>query len=86
MGKKKLTEKEMERVRASLIKFQQLQSHFDTLSAFIDARDRESSAWTQRMLSELDRFYIQLSAEFDKIDEQANKAKEKAARGYIGYN
>merc|ERR1712232_368782 len=90
MGKARLTNAESETLKSSSTKFHMIQSHFDTLSAFVEAREQENSLWTSALLSKLDNYYIKLLSEFDKIDEKAEKAKESAKGrstsegGYLG--
>lgn len=81
MGKESLTEAEKQELSSASKKFVELQNHFDTLSAFVSARDQEDSAWSPQVLNQLDRFYVQLLEKFEIIDARADKEKEDVARG-----
>jgi hypothetical protein len=78
IGKKDLSPEEKEVLKQSTMKFHEIQSHFDTLAAFIISRDQEGSRWTRSLLSSLDSFYDLLKAKFVKIDKDATDLKQNA--------
>jgi hypothetical protein len=79
VGKKDLTDPQKVQLSNAATKFHEIQTHFDTLSVFIEERDKPTSPWKSNLTS-LDNYCEHLIAKFSKIDQDAADSKNKAMR------